>query len=176
VLAVLVQRRCADGVQLAARQHRLEHVGRVHRAFGGAGADDGVQLVDEEHDLAGRVDDFLEDGLESLLELAAVFRAGNERAHVERDHLLVLQPLGHILADDALREAFGDGGLAHAGLADEHRVVLGPAEQDLNDAPDLVVPADDRVELALARQLRQIAPVALERLIGGLGILAGDPL
>ena len=42
------------GVQLAAREHRLEHVGGVHRAFGGAGADDGVQLVDEEDHLALR--------------------------------------------------------------------------------------------------------------------------
>ena len=54
VLAVLVERRRADRVQLAARQHRLEHVRGVHRAFGGAGADDGVQLVDEQDDLALR--------------------------------------------------------------------------------------------------------------------------
>ena len=33
VLAVLVQRRGADRVQLPARQHRLEHVGGVHRPF-----------------------------------------------------------------------------------------------------------------------------------------------
>ena len=47
VLAVLVQRGGADHVQLAPRQRRLEHVARVHRALGRAGADDGVQLVDE---------------------------------------------------------------------------------------------------------------------------------
>ena len=51
VLAVLVERGRADGVQLAAREHRLEHVGGVHRPFGGAGADDGVELVDEQDDL-----------------------------------------------------------------------------------------------------------------------------
>ena len=54
VLAVFVERRRADGVQLAARQHRLQHLRRVHRAFGRAGADDGMQLVDEEDDLALR--------------------------------------------------------------------------------------------------------------------------
>ena len=52
VLAVLVQSRRADAVQLAAGQHRLEHVAGVHRALGGAGADDVVQLVDEEQDAA----------------------------------------------------------------------------------------------------------------------------
>ena len=52
VLAVLVEGGRADHVQLAAGEHRLEHVAGVHRAFGGAGADDGVQLVDEEQDAA----------------------------------------------------------------------------------------------------------------------------
>ena len=75
VLAVLVERRRADRVQLAAGEHRLEHVRGVHRAFGRARADDGVQLVDEQDDLAGRVGDLLEDGLQPLLELAAVLRA-----------------------------------------------------------------------------------------------------
>ena len=52
VLAVLVQRGGADAVQLAAGQHRLEQVAGVHGALGLAGADDGVQLVDEQDDLA----------------------------------------------------------------------------------------------------------------------------
>ena len=53
VLAVLVERRRADHAQLAAREHRLEHVARVHGGVAGrAGADDGVQLVDERDDLA----------------------------------------------------------------------------------------------------------------------------
>ena len=51
VLAVFVQGGRADAAQLAAREHRLEHVGGVHRAFGLARADEGVQLVDEEDDL-----------------------------------------------------------------------------------------------------------------------------
>ena len=176
VLAILVERRRADGVQLAARQHRLEHVRRVHRPFGGARADDGVELVDEEDDLPVRVGDFLQHRLQPLLELAAVLRAGDERAHVERDDLLVLQPFGHVLPDDALREPFDDGRLADAGLADEHRVVLRPAREHLDDAADLVVAADDRIELALARELGEVAAVALERLIGALGVLARHAL
>ena len=54
VLAVLVERGRADAVQLAAGQHRLEQVAGVHGALGRAGADDGVQLVDEQDDLALR--------------------------------------------------------------------------------------------------------------------------
>ena len=53
VLAVLVERGRADQAQLAAGQHRLEHVAGVHGALAaGARADDGVQLVDEGDDLA----------------------------------------------------------------------------------------------------------------------------
>ena len=55
VLAVLVERRRADRAQLAAREHRLQQVGGVDGALGRARADDRVQLVDEEDDLAGRV-------------------------------------------------------------------------------------------------------------------------
>ena len=51
VFAVFVERRRADHVQLAAREHRLEQIARVHRALGLARADDGVQLVDEQDDL-----------------------------------------------------------------------------------------------------------------------------
>ncbi len=54
VLAVLVERRGADGAQLAAGEHRLEQVGGVDGALGGARADDRVELVDEEDDLAAR--------------------------------------------------------------------------------------------------------------------------
>ena len=54
VLAVLVERGRADAAQLAARERGLQHVGRVHRAFGRAGADERVQLVDEEDDAALR--------------------------------------------------------------------------------------------------------------------------
>ena len=176
VLAKFVQRRRADGVQLAARQHRLEHVAGVHRALGRARADDGVQLVDEQDDLPGRVGDLFQHGLEPLLELAAVLRARDQRAHVERDHALLLQPFGHVAADDALRQPLDDGGLAHARLADEHRVVLGAPAEDLDGAADFLVAADDRIEFAAARHLGQVAAVFLQRLVGALRVLAGDAL
>ena len=48
------------------------------------------------------------------------------------------QELGDVLVDDPLGEAFDDGGLAHAGFAEEHRVVLGAAAEDLDDALDLL--------------------------------------
>src|SRR5213076_2432447 len=85
-----------------------------------------------------------------------------------------LQAFGHVAAGDALGQALDDGGLAHARLADQDRVVLGAATEHLDDAADLLVAADHRVELPLPRQGGQVAAVLLQRLIGGFGILAGD--
>ncbi len=172
VLAVLVERRGADGVQLAAGQHRLQHVGGVHGALGRPGADDGVQLVDEQDDLALGGGDLLEDRLQPLLELAAVLGPGHHGAQVEGHHPLVLEPLGHVAAHDPLGEPLGDGRLADARLADEDRVVLRPPAQDLDDPADLLVAADDRVELALACGIGQVAAVLLQGLVGRLGVLA----
>ncbi len=174
VLAVLVERRRPDEPELAARQHGLDHVAGVHRPFGPARADDGVELVDERDDLAVGVGDLLEHRLEALFELAPVLRPGHHGREVERHHTFVAQPLGHVALDDAVGEALHDGGLAHTRLADEHGIVLGAAAQYLNDATDLLVPADDRVELAPPGQLRQVAAVTLERLVLVLRVLRGD--
>ena len=101
VLPVFVERRGADGVQLAAGEHRLQHVGGVHRPFRRAGPDHGVELVDEQDDLSLRVGDLLQHRLQPLLELAAVLGAGDQRSHVECDDPLVLEPLGNVAAFDA---------------------------------------------------------------------------
>ena len=169
MLAVFVERGRADAMQLAARQRGLQQVGRVHRAIRLAGADQRVHLVDEQDDVAVGRGDLVEHGLQPLLELAAIFRAGDQRAHVERHQLLVLERFRHVAIDDAQRQAFGDRGLADAGLADQHRVVLGAPRQHLDGAADLVVAADDRIELAGARIGGQVARIFLQRVIALLG-------
>ncbi len=176
VLAVFVERGGADAVQFAARQRRLEHVAGIDRALRLAGADHGVDLVDEDDDAALVQRDLLEHGLEALLELAAVFRAGQQRRHVEHQHLLALERFRHLVVDDALGQALDDRRLADARLADQHRIVLGAPLQDLDRAADLVVAPDHRVELALARALGQVEAVFLQRLALALGLLVLDRL
>ena len=90
VLAVLVERRRADRLQLAAGERRLQDRGGVDRALGGTRADEVVQLVDEQDDVAA-LGDLLHHLLQALLELAAVLRAGDEGGQVERVDLLVLE-------------------------------------------------------------------------------------
>ena len=93
VLAVFVERGRADAMQLAARERGLEHVAGIHRALGLAGADHGVQLVDEQDDVAFLLGQIVEHGLEALLEFAAELRAGDQRAHVQRQHAAAAQGL-----------------------------------------------------------------------------------
>ena len=169
-LRVLVERRRADAAQFPAREHRLEQVGGVDRALGGARADDRVQLVEEQDDRALRLGDLFEHALQAFLELAAVGGAGDQRAHVQRDHAPVAQRLGHVVRDDPLGEALDDRGLADARLADQHGVVLGAAGEHLDHAADLLVAPDHRVELALLGHLGEVAPEALQRALLLLGL------
>ena len=90
------------------------------------------------------------------------------------DELAVAQPLGDVAGDDPLGEALDDRGLADAGLADQHGVVLRAAAKHLDHAADLVVAADHRVELALRGRVGEVAAEALERLELVLGVLVGD--
>ena len=135
-----------------------------------------MQFVDEEDYFALGRRDLGEDGLQALLELAAVLGSGDQRSHVERPHTLALEAGRDVTGDDALGEAFGNRGLADAGLADQDRVVLRPAREHLDRAANLLVATDNGVELARLRGRGQVAPVLRQRLVGALGILGRHAL
>ena len=158
-----------DAAQLAVRERGLDQVGRVHHATrGGARADHGVDLVDEQ-DRARLLLDLGEHALQALLEIAAVLGAGDERAQVERVHGAVRQHVGHLALDDHAREAFDQRGLADARLAHVQRVVLAAAAQDLDRALDFERAADQRIDAAFLRELVQVGGELLERR-GALGV------
>ena len=168
--AVFVVSRGADALQLAGRENRLEQVGGVERAARGrTGADHGVDLVDEQH-CVRIVDQLLQDRLQALLEIAAILGAREQRAHVERVDGALGEQFGHAALDDAARQALGDRGLADARLADQQRVVLAPPAKRLDDALELPVAADQRVDLAGERQRVEILGVIVERAVGRLGL------
>ena len=138
--------------------------------------DDGVELVDEGDDLPAGVGNLFQDRLQALLELAPVLGPGHHRAEVEGEQALAPQAFRYVSLDDPAGQALHDGRLAHAGLADEHGVVLRPPRQDLDHPADFLVPADDRVELAPAGLLGQVATVLFQCLIGLFGVLARHPV
>ena len=176
VLAVLVQRRGADALQLAARQRRLQDVRGIDGAFGRAGPDQRMEFVDEE-DRVVRVAQLLDDLLEPLLEFAAVLGPGHERADVERQDPLVQQDVRHVAGHDPVGEPLGDGGLADARLADEGRVVLRLATEDLDDPLDLLLPADDGIQLSCTGGVGEIDAELVHgrRLARALRLLGGRP-
>ena len=126
VLAVFVARGRADALQFAPGEGGLEDVGRVHRAFTLACADDVLQFVDKENHVACGAD-FAHQVFEPLFKLAAELGACHQRADIQRDQAFADQRFRDGSGDHALRQPFGHGGFANAGLADQHGVVLGAA-------------------------------------------------
>jgi hypothetical protein len=135
-----------------------------------------MHLIHEQQDLPFRFGDLLEDRFQTLLELAAVFCAGDQRAHIQLDQTLLFQAFRHIPVDDTLRQTFDDRRFTDARLTDQGGIVLGTAGQDLHHPANLFIPPDDRIQLALARHAGQVAPIFFERLVGGFGILRCNTL
>ena len=168
VLAVLGEGGGADNLDLTPAQGGLEDVGGIHGPLGVAGAHDIVDLVDDQDDVAQLLD-LLNEALHAAFKLAPELGARHQGGEVQQIDLLVQQLVGYVPLPDLLGQALGDGGLAHAGLADEAGVVLLTAVEDLDGALDLLVPADDLVQLALGGLLGQGDAVVLQKLpLGGL--------
>ena len=152
-----------DGAQLAAGQGRLEQIGGVALPGLPAGADHRVGLVDEEDDRLGRGFHFLDDGLQPVLELALDARPGLQQAQVERAEHDVPQRRRHVAGGDPQGEALDHGGLAHARLAGQDRIVLAAAGEDVDDLADFGVASEDGIDVAAAGPRGQVDGELIER-------------
>ena len=142
-----------------------------------AGADDVVDLVDEQQDAAVALLDLVQYGLEPLLELAAVLGAGEQRAEVERE--------------DRARS------LSHSGTSPRTMRWASPSAIAVLPTPGspmstgLFFVLRDRMRmtrrisasrpmigssLPAACLVDQVDTVLVERLIGDLGRIGGDAL
>jgi len=123
-----------------------------------------VRLVDEQNQVRPFLD-LANDVLNTVLEHATQHRAGDHRVHLQVDHLAVAQADRHRVRVefDAAREAFDDGGLSHAGFANQHHRVrpLAVAE-NLEHLLDFRIAAVDRRNPVLARQQVQIRREVLQ--------------
>mmetsp|Transcript_11215 Transcript_11215/g.31371 ORF Transcript_11215/g.31371 Transcript_11215/m.31371 type:complete len:322 (-) Transcript_11215:288-1253(-) len=171
VLPVLLQRRRTNHPQLPPRQHGLEKVGRVHGAVRLPGPQDEMHLVDEQNHLPRGIRHLLHHRLESLLELAPVLGTGDQRADIQRNQTNIPQGIRHIVFHDALRKPLHDGRLAHARLPNQHGVVLRAATEHPNHPSNLLITADDRIELRGAgRQIRTVLAERLKLVVSTLGV------
>ena len=147
ILAVLGVGGRTDDLNLTARQRRLEYVGGIHRALGIAGADDVVHLVDDQNDVA-ELFDLVDQCLHAALKLSAELGSGDQRGEIEQMNLLVPQFVRDVALGDADCETLRHGGLADTRLTDQAGVVLLSAVEDLDDTFGLLVPSDNRIQLA----------------------------
>ena len=147
-VAVLVERGGADALDGATGEGGLQDVGGIHRTWCRAGANDGVHLVDE-HDDVGTLLQLLDEGLDTLLELASVFRSCHHRGEVKAHKALVEEYRRGVVLHDELGKPFHNGTLAHTGLSDENGVVLLAAAENLHHTLHLMLSAHNGVELAL---------------------------
>ena len=158
IFPVFVQGGSTYALELAPGQGGFKNVGGVHAAFRLAGAYQVVDLVNEENDVP-RLADLLHGVFQPFLKLAAVFAPGNHAAHIQGQHPLVPQQLRNIPLSNALGQALHHGALAHPGFTNQHGIVLGAPGQNLNNPLDLSIPADYRIQLALAGCLGQIPAI-----------------
>ena len=139
VLAVLVERRRADALELAARQRRLEDVGGVDRALGGpAPTSVCSSSMKRTASLVLRSSSMI--FLRRSSNSPRYFVPATERPDVEGQDALVEQRLRR-RRDDPVGQSLGDRGLADAGLADQPGCSSAP--EDLDDPLDLLLAPDD---------------------------------
>ena len=176
VLAVLVEGGGADHAELTPGEGRLQHVGRVRRTLGRAGAHQRVHLVDEQDDLPlGVVISFstaLSRSSNSPRNFVPATRAPRSSARTR------LSPSPSGTSRSTIRWASPStiavlptpGSPIRTGLFFVRRDSTCMTRRISSSSPP-----DDRVELVLARDRGQVAAVLLEGLVGILG-LAGHPM
>ena len=176
VLPVFIQGRRPDTLQLASCQRRLQHRARVYRPLRRPRPDNLVYLVYEQDDLPPCLTDFVHYRLQPLFEFAPELAPRHHRPHVQRYHLPPLHRVRYVARDNSLGQSLGYGRLPHTGLTYDHRVVLRPPRQDLNNPPYLLFPTDHRVQLPPFRQFRQVGTVFLQGLVPAFRPGIGHPV
>ena len=161
VFAVLVERGGADALHFTSAERGLDDVRGIHGAFSRAGADDGVQFVYEQNDIF-RPANFVHHRFDALFELAAVLCAGDHQRKVQSNHPLVAQELRNVAFGDFLSEAFNNRRLTNSGFPQQNGIILSASAENLNNTLDLVLAANDRVHLAFASDLGEVAAEGFE--------------
>ena len=161
VLPVFREGGGADDLDLPPGEGRLQDVGGVHAALRIPRADDTVHFIDKEDDVSLLLD-LVDQALHPALKLPAELGACHQGCEVQSPDLFILELVGHLSVRDLLGQAFRDGRLAHAGLADQAGVVLLPAVQNLDHSLQLGFPAHDPVQLSVPGAAGEILAIILQ--------------
>src|SRR5690606_20154090 len=111
------------------RQRRFKDVGGVEVAVNRVTrADDGVDFVDEQDDVAV-VFRLVQNADQPFLKLTAQARPGDQRADLDLDDAAIPQGRRRGAFENRVGQPFDNGGLADTGIAEQQRVVLLAAGQ-----------------------------------------------
>ena len=148
MLAIFIERGGADAMQFAPRQRRLQKVG-ASMAPSALPAPTSVCISSMNRMMPPSAAVTSERRPSSAPQIhREIWPRQSSEPMSSASSFLSFRALRHIALDDAKRQAFGNGGLAHAGFANENRIVLGAPGQHLNGAANFFIPANDRIELA----------------------------
>src|SRR5579872_1083562 len=163
VLAIFRPSGGRDRAQRSARQGGFEQIGGVAGASRSAGPDQGMGFVDEQDDWGRRLLYLINYRTQPLLEFALHGCARLHQANVESAEPHAAQRRRDVACRDALRKPLHNGSLADTSLAGENRVILAPAHQHIDDLPNFVVAAQDRIHIAGLRLGGKILGKPIER-------------
>ena len=163
-------------MQFASCQHRFQHVSGIHRAVGLSGADDQVQLIDEQNDFSVALSDFLQNGFQTLLEFATVFCTGYQGSHIEGENGFIFQALRYIAVGDSLGQAFYDCGFTNTRLTDQNRIVFCLTGQDTDNVPNFGITADNRVHFLVSGFFYDILSIFFQGVVCCLRVVGGNSL
>ena len=147
VFAVFVKGGGADHLDLSTAQSRFQNIGGIHAALCVTGTHQVVDLIDKEDHIAVSLH-LVHQALDPALKLAPELSARHQGGQIQQLDLLIPQSGRDLPSGNPQSQALCHGGLAHAGLADQTGVVLGPAGENLHHPLDLFLSADDVVQLA----------------------------
>ena len=122
-----------------------------------------MHLVDKEDHVAIGLH-LVHQTLDPALELPPELGAGHQGGEVQQLDLLLPELGGNLPLGDAQGQPLRHSGFAHAGFADEAGIVLGPAGEDLDHPLDLLLPADDGVQLSRPGPAGEVRAVVLDML------------
>ena len=173
VLTVFVKCRGTNTMELSSRQSRLQHIASIHRAIGLTRTDHGMELIDKKNDLPFKLGHLGQQCFHALFKFTTKLGACNQGRHIKRQQPLPFDPFRDFSVDNPKRKTLHNGGLANTRLANEHRVIFGSALKHLNGPSNFIIPANDRIQLALFGSLSKVNRVFLERstLLFDVGII-----
>ena len=113
----------------------------------------------EEQDRIAVLTDFVDQRLQPLFKLAAVFCPGQHSGQIQCQQTCSQHPGRNITCYDSKRKPFHDRGFPYAGLPDQTRVIFCAPTQNLHDPLHLILAADDGIDLSLRSALCHICAV-----------------